>query len=137
MMMKGKKIMSRYSLNRRDRKLAGVCSTLGDVFNIDPTFIRIGFVATAVIISWKLALIAYVAAGIYLHMQRRRANGLGGARKSDFERMAESGRRRTSVHELRTELDANDRRMMAIDHHLNAQKNHELAREIEALREEK
>ena len=30
----------RYSLNRRDKKLAGVCSTLGDVFNIDPTFIR-------------------------------------------------------------------------------------------------
>ncbi len=129
--------MSRYSMNRRDKKLAGVASTLGDVFNLDPTFIRIGFVATAVIISWKLALIAYVAAGIYLHMQKRRANGLGGSRKSDFERMAESGQRRTSVHELRTELDANDRRMMAIDHHLNAQKNHELAREIEALREEK
>ena len=51
----------RYSLNRRDKKLAGVCSTLGDVFNIDPTFIRIGFVAAAILISWKLALIAYVA----------------------------------------------------------------------------
>jgi phage shock protein PspC (stress-responsive transcriptional regulator) len=124
-------------MNRRDKKLAGVASTLGDVFNLDPTFIRIGFVATAVIISWKLALIAYVAAGIYLHMQKRRANGLGGSRMWDFERMAESGQRRSSVNELRTEVDANDRRMMAIDHHLNAQKNHELAREIEALREEK
>jgi phage shock protein C len=128
--------MSRYSMNRRDKKLAGVASTLGDVFNLDPTFIRIGFVAAAVIISWKLALIAYVAAGIYLHMQKNRAIRFG-ERKSDFERMAESGQRRTSVHELRTELDVNDRRMMAIDHHLNAQKNHELAREIEALREEK
>ncbi len=37
---------------------------------------------------------------------------------------------------LRTTLDVNDRRMMAIDHHLNSQ-NDELAREIEALREEK
>jgi len=128
--------MSRYSMSRRDKKLAGVAATLGDIFNLDPTFIRIGFVATAVIISWKLALIAYVAAGIYLHMQKRQANRLG-ERKSDFERMAETGKRRTSVHELRTELDATDRRMMAIDHHLNAQKNHELAREIEALREEK
>ena len=126
----------RYSINRRDKKLAGVCSTLGDVFNIDPTFLRIGFAAVAVLVSWKLALIAYVAAGIYLHMQKRQANRLG-ERKSDFERMAESGRGRTSIHELRTELDATDRRMMAIDHHLNAQKNHELAREIEALREEK
>ena len=126
----------RYSLNRRDKKLAGVCSTLGDVFNIDPTFIRIGFAAAALLISWKLALIAYVGAGIYLHIQRNKALR-GGDRPSDFDRMGEIGsRRRTSVHELRTELDVNDRRMMAIDHHLNSQ-NVELAREIDALREEK
>jgi hypothetical protein len=50
--------------------------------------------------------------------------------------MGEIGRGRTSVHDMRTKLDANDRRMMAIDHHLNSQ-NDELAREIEALREEK
>ena len=128
--------MSRYSLNRKDKKIAGVCSTLGDVFNIDPTVIRIGFVAAAILISWEMALIGYIAAGIYLHVQRNRANRLG-ERKSDFKRMAETGRGRTSVHALRTELDATDRRMMAIDHHLNAQKNHELAREIEALREDK
>lgn len=127
---------SRYSMNRQDKKLAGVCSTFGDVFNIDPTFLRIGFVAAAILVSWEMALIAYVAAGIYLHIQKKRALGTSG-RKSDFERMAGSGRGRTSIHELRTELDATDRRMMAIDHHLNAQKNHELAREIEALREEK
>ena len=125
----------RYSLNRRDKKLAGVCSTLGDVFNIDPTFLRVGFAAVAVLVSWKLALIAYVAAGIYLHMQKNRVLR-GRDRPTEFERMAEIGRRRTSVHELRTELDVNDRRMMAIDHHLNSQ-NDELAREIEALREEK
>ena len=54
----------RYSLNRREKKLAGVCSTIGDVFNIDPTFIRIGFIAAAVLISWEIALVAYVAAGL-------------------------------------------------------------------------
>jgi phage shock protein C len=125
----------RYSMNRRDKKLAGVCSTIGDVFNIDPTFIRIGFAATALLISWKLALIAYVAAGIYFHIQRNKARRFAD-RPTDFERMAETGRRRGSIHQLRTELDVNDRRMMAIDHHLNSQ-NDELAREIEALREEK
>ena len=127
---------SNYSMNRQDKKLAGVCSTLGDVFNIDPTFLRIGFVAAAILVSWEVALIAYVATAIYFHMQKRKALG-GSGRKSEFERMAESGGRRTSIHQLRTELDVTDRRMMAIDHHLNAQKNHELAREIEALREEK
>ena len=125
----------RYSLNRRDKKLAGVCSTLGDVFNIDPTFLRIGFAAAALLISWKLALIAYVGAGIYLHIQKRKVLR-GQDRPSDFERMADIGRRRTSVHEMRTGLDVNDRRMMAIDQHLNSQ-NDELAREIEALREDK
>lgn len=125
----------RYSLNRRDKKLAGVCSTLGDIFNIDPTFIRVGFAAAALLVSFKLALIAYVAAGIYLHMQKNRTLR-GSERRSDYERMEDVGRGRSSIHDLRTKLDANDRRMMAIDHHLNSQ-NDELAREIEALREEK
>ncbi|HEU4876603.1 MAG TPA: PspC domain-containing protein [Sphingomicrobium sp.] len=127
--------MSRYSLNRHDRKLAGVASTLGDVFNIDPTFIRIGFVAAALLISWKLALVAYVAAGIYLSLKKHKALR-GEERKSDYERMADVGRTRSSIHALRNTLDANDRRMMAIDHHLN-RPNDELAREIEALRGEK
>ena len=126
---------NRYSLNRRDKKLAGVCSTLGDVFNIDPTFIRVGFAAAAILVSWKLALIAYVAAGIYLHIQKKRVMR-GRDRPSVYERMSDIGRRRTSVHDMRTKLDTNDRRMMAIDHHLNSQ-NDELAREIEALRGEK
>ena len=125
----------RYSLNRKDKKLAGVASTIGDVFNIDPTFVRIGFVAAAIFISWEMALIAYVAAGIYFHIQKNKAER-GTDRRSEFERMADIGRRRTSVHDLRTKLDVNDRRMMAIDHHLNSQ-NDELAREIEALRKEK
>ena len=128
-------VTNRYSLNRRDKKLAGVCSTLGDVFNIDPTFIRVGFAATAILISWKLALIAYVAAGIYLHIQKNRVMR-GKDRPSDFERMGLFGQGRASVHDLRTKLDVNDRRMMAIDHHLNSQ-NDELAREIDALRGEK
>jgi phage shock protein C len=128
--------MSRYSLNRRDKKIAGVCSTLGDVFNVDPTILRIGFVAVAILISWKLALIGYIASGVYLQVQKNRANRFGD-RTSDFDRMAETGRGRTSIHSLRTELDVNDRRMMAIDHHITTSKNHELAREIEALREDK
>ena len=128
--------MSRYSLNRKDKKLAGVCTTIGDVFNLDPTFIRIGFVAAAILVSWEMALIGYIAAGIYFHMQRKKTLGRG-ERKSDFERMGESGQVRASIHALRTELDATDRRMMAIDHHITTSKNHELAREIEALREEK
>ena len=126
---------NRYSLNRRDKKLAGVCSTIGDIFNIDPTFIRIGFVAVAILVAWEIALIASLAAGLYFHFKKNQAVRRSD-RPSEFDRMAEIGRGRSSVHALRTTLDTNDRRMMAIDHHLNSQ-NDELAREIEALREVK
>ena len=126
-----------YSMDRRDKKVAGVCSTIGEVFNIDPTFIRIGFAAAAVLISWKLALIAYVAAGIYLAVQRNHAVQATGRRGlSDFDRMEEVGRVRPSIKAWREDLDENDRRLMAIDHHINSQ-NDELARKIEALREDK
>ena len=127
---------NRYSLSRRDKKIAGVCSTAGDIFNIDPTILRIGWVAVALMVSWKLALVAYVGAAIYFAIQRKKANELG-ERPSEFERMAGIGKRRASVHDMRTKLDETDRRMMAIDHHLAQQSNPELAREIAALREDK
>ena len=125
--------MPRYSLRRRDKKLAGVTSTLGEVCNIDPTFIRIGLVATAILISWKLAVIAYLAGGIYLHMAKRDVLRRGGRARNPLD--VEAPAPRASVHDLLTKLDTNDRRMMAIDHHLNSTQNDELARSIEALRE--
>ena len=127
----------RYSMNRRDKKLAGVCSTIGEVFNLDPTFIRVGFVAAAILISWKLALIAYIGAGIYLAMQRNRSNQVfDRSDRSEYDRMEDATRVRPTTHALRTQLDETDRRLMAIDDHINST-NDELAREIEALREEK
>jgi len=128
--------MYRYSLDRRDAKLVGVCSTLGERFGIDPTFIRIGAVAAALMISFKFALLAYAIAGVYLSIQRKRQVDSLGQRESDFDRMDDVTKVRPSVHKMRTELDPIDRRMMAIDAHL-ATKNHELEREIEALREDK
>ena len=126
----------RYSLNRRDAKLVGVCSTLGERFGIDPTFIRIGFVAAVFLISWEVALVTYAALGIYFTIQRKREVD-GVPRRSEFDRMGDVQQtKRPTVHAMRTELDETDRRLMAIDDHL-ATPNHELAREIDALREEK
>ena len=123
-----------YSLHSKDAKIAGVCSTLGNRFGIDPTFIRIGFVAAAIFISFKVTLIAYAALGIWLTVQKRRAI-TGERQMSDFDRMDEVVKRKPTVHAVRTELDETDRRLMAIDHHINTP-NDELAREIEALRQE-
>jgi phage shock protein PspC (stress-responsive transcriptional regulator) len=131
------RLNDRYSMNRRDKKLAGVCSTIGEVFNLDPTFIRIGFVAAAILVSWKLALVAYVGAGIYLAIQRKEANrSVDRSRTSEYDRMEDVTRVRPTTHALRTQLDDTDRRLMAIDDHINST-NDELAREIDALREEK
>jgi phage shock protein C len=123
-----------YSLDRHDAKIAGVCSTIGNKYGIDPTFVRIGFVAAAIFISLKLALIAYAALGIYLTLQKKKAM-TGERHMSDFDRMGEVVKRKPTVHAMRTELDETDRRLMAIDHHINTQ-NEDLAREIEALRQE-
>jgi phage shock protein PspC (stress-responsive transcriptional regulator) len=125
-----------YSLDRKDAKIAGVCSTLGARWGIDPTFIRIAWVAIPLLtpVDFTTALIAYAIAGIYLAIQKKRALS-GDQRKSEFERMDDVSKVRPSVHAMRTQLDETDRRLMAIDDHL-ATPNHELAREIEALREE-
>ena len=124
-----------YSLRSEDAKIAGVCSTLGQITGIDPTFLRIGFVAAAIFLSFQLSLVIYAAIGIYLGLQKKKA-AIGKPRKSDFERMAEVSARKPTVKAMLEDLDVNDRRLMAIDHHLNTP-NQELAREIEALREDK
>ena len=125
-----------YSLDRKDAKIAGVCSTLGAKWGVDPTFIRIAWVAIPLLthIPISLALVAYAAAGIYLALQKRNAM-LGDHRMSDFDRMGQVATRRPSTHAMVHDLDETDRRLMAIDHHIKTQ-NDELAREIEALRQE-
>ena len=125
-----------YSLDRHDAKIAGVCSTLGKKWGIDPTFIRIAWIAVPLLtpVDFTTALIAYAVIGIVLAVQKRRAM-TGERHMSDFDRMDEVVKRKPTVHAMRTELDQTDRRLMAIDHHINSQ-NEELAREIEALRQE-
>ena len=123
-----------YSLDRKDAKVAGVASTIGAMTGVDPTFVRIGFVAAAIFISFKLTLIAYAAIGIYLAVQKKKSM-VGDCRMSDFDRMDQAAKRRPTTHAMVNDLDETDRRLMASDHHINTQ-NEELAREIEALRQE-
>jgi len=125
-----------YSLDRKDAKVAGVCSTLGAKWGIDPTIIRIAWIAVPLLthIPISIALIAYAAVGIYLAVQKR--NSMAGDRRmSDFDRMGEVAQRRPTTKAMVNDLDETDRRLMAIDHHINTP-NEELAREIEALRQE-
>ena len=124
-----------YSLASKDAKIAGVCSTLGAKWGIDPTFIRIAWIAIPLLtpVDITTAIIAYAVVGIFLAIQKKRAM-TGDRHLSDFDRMEQVSKRKPTVHAMRNELDETDRRLMAIDHHINTQ-NDELAREIEKLRE--
>src|SRR3954463_9474018 len=96
-----------YSLDRNDAKIAGVCSTLGAKWGIDPTFLRIAWVAVPLLtpVDFTTALIAYAAVGIFLAIQKRRSV-IGDRRMSDFDRMEHvATRRKPTVHAMRTELD--------------------------------
>ena len=126
----------RYSLNRKDSKLVGVCSTIGEQFGIDPTFLRVGFVLAAILISFKLTLALYAGLGIWFVVQKRKGMTADKRRMSDFDRMELAASVRPSVHAMRTQLDPIDRRLMAIESEIS-KPNDELAREIEALREDK
>jgi hypothetical protein len=85
-------------------------------------------------VTFVEALVLYAAVGIFLAVQKKRSM-VGDRRLSEFDRMDQVSRRRPTVHAMRNDLDETDRRLMAIDHHINSQ-NDELAREIEALRQE-
>ncbi|RST31622.1 PspC domain-containing protein [Sphingomonas ginkgonis] len=125
-----------FSLDRREKKLLGVCSGLGRTLNIDPTFIRVGFIAVPFLtfVTFWQAFIAYLALGAIGFFA---AGKLRRRRGSELDRMDYDTGRRHSIRDLRENLDTNDRRMMAIDHHLNSRSSDDLAREIEALRHEK
>ena len=76
----------------------------------------------AVLISWKLALIAYAGAGIYLAVQRNRANDAYDRRgSSDFERMENVDTSAPPSTRCGRNWTTTDRRLMAIDDHLNNQ----------------
>jgi phage shock protein PspC (stress-responsive transcriptional regulator) len=121
-----------FRLDTKNRKLLGVCAGLGQMLQVDPTFIRVAWVAVPLLsfITVSQALLAYFICGLVGAFALGRRPWA-----SDYERMGET--KRTSVHDLRTKLDTADRRMMAIDHHLHNNESDALAREIEALRTEK
>lgn len=52
----------RFTLNRTDGKLMGVAAGLADYSGIDPTLIRLGFVA-ATLLTGPLMILLYLIAG--------------------------------------------------------------------------
>ena len=77
------------------------------------------------IVVWRRSILASIT------RKSLRSGSVATARVAN----ALASKKQPTVHAMRNDLDETDRRLMAIDHHINSQ-NHELAREIEALRQE-
>ena len=56
----------RFLINRGDAKLMGVAAGLADYTGIDPTIIRLGFVA-ATLLTGPVMILMYVLAGLLSH----------------------------------------------------------------------
>ena len=50
--------------SRTNKKVAGVCGGIGEYFNIDPTLVRLGFVACSIIFG--SGLLAYIVAAVIM-----------------------------------------------------------------------
>ncbi len=57
-------IMKKLYRSRNQRMLAGVCGGIGEYFNIDPTLVRLGFVALSFLAGG--GLFAYILAVIII-----------------------------------------------------------------------
>ena len=55
--------MTRYALDRPNRKLMGVCSGFARAFDVDATLLRVGAVLSLLVLG-PLALVAYLVAGL-------------------------------------------------------------------------
>jgi phage shock protein C len=52
--------MKRFVRSRKDRKIAGVCGGLGELFNLDPTLVRLAFVFLWIVTGFVPLAIAYL-----------------------------------------------------------------------------
>jgi phage shock protein C len=53
----------RFLINRRDAKVMGVAAGLSDYTGVDPTLVRVGFIA-ATLLSGPLMIFLYVVTGL-------------------------------------------------------------------------
>ncbi|MFH0877923.1 MAG: PspC domain-containing protein [Candidatus Omnitrophota bacterium] len=62
--------MKRLYRSTEDKKLAGVCTGLGEYFNIDPTLVRIVFLITT--IFWGFGVLVYLICWLAMPVKKSR-----------------------------------------------------------------
>lgn len=113
-----------FEVDRDNKKLLGVCAGIGNAVNVDATFIRVGFVVAALLISVKAFIVLYLI-GALIGWRR-------GAARSAYAPSRVS-RHASSPEEARDRMRSLDLRMQAMETYATSA-NSRLAREIEDLR---
>ncbi|WP_343345764.1 PspC domain-containing protein [Sphingomicrobium sp. XHP0239] len=116
--------------NDDKRMLLGGASETAKRLGIDVLFVRIALAFMFLVVEWEPTVVAYlIVSAAFYFAARKEIPSL-----DRTERRLRSRSKSGSVHDMRTKLDTNDRRMMAIDQHLSSAESDKLAREIEELR---
>jgi phage shock protein C len=58
--------MKRLYRSRKDRKVAGICGGMGELYDIDPTLIRLGLVFLGLATGIMPLLVAYIMGAIII-----------------------------------------------------------------------
>ncbi len=120
---------TKFYTDKPNGKWMGVCAGISDYTGIDPTLVRVGMVLLTVV-SNGLALVGYVAAGIFAP---KKPYGLYETPDQEkFWQGVRSNPKRTTA-EVRSKFRELDRRLADIETHYTS-RNTRLAEEIEALR---
>lgn len=58
--------MTRFYRSTKDKKLAGICGALGEIYDIDPNLLRILLIVLAILTGFFPLVIIYLAAWVIL-----------------------------------------------------------------------
>jgi len=58
--------MKRLYRSKEDKKIAGICGGLGELFSIDPTLIRLGFVFVGLVTAIVPIIVTYIVGWIII-----------------------------------------------------------------------
>lgn len=64
--MAAKKKIKRLYRSKKDKMLAGICAGIGEYYDIDPTLIRLLFVAVTIVTSFIPGIILYLIAWLII-----------------------------------------------------------------------
>jgi phage shock protein C len=122
---------TKFYLDKRNRKLMGVCSGIADYTGIDVTWVRVGTVLLTLFGGFPWTVIAYFVTGWVANDRPREFDESDPEQEKFWQGVrAKPGR---SIREVRSRFRDMDRRLADIEAHVTSP-NSRLAREIDALR---